>query len=281
MGLFLAGALLAGLPAPHGRLAAYDKKVRVAADYAHVYLQPDEGSPVVDTVERGSVLSLLYGGKMKRAWYYVCFKSEKTGNTKSGYVLDSEVELLFEPLQSILIQEDRESLRIEYPPRNFDEMPWGVTRKQVVESEGKPSSQTKAKGRDVLLYKQRVINLDCDVEFWFEANRLRQTRFLFAQGSPDKNDCLNNYRKVKDALIRRFGKPLEENMDWHDASCKDDFSAWGTAVARGDLELRSRWLTPKTEILATLAGENEEISLSVTYKALRLGEVAKFSQEDD
>jgi hypothetical protein len=268
------------LLAPSG-LRGYEKKLRVVTDYTHVYLQPDEGSPVVDTLERGAVLSLLYGGKMKKVWYYICFKSEKTGVTKSGYVIDSEVELLFDPVKTITIQEEQESLRVQYPPRKFDEMHWGSTKKQIVDSEGKPAAQTRVKGGDILAYKQKMFNLDCDIEYSFAANKLKQTRFSFANDSLDKNDYLDDYRKIKDALIRRFGKPVSENMNWRDNSCKEDFSAWGEAVGLGQLELTSRWLTPQTEILASLAGRDEKISLVVLFRGVQVRELARRNQGDD
>jgi len=274
LGLLLTWVLLGVLAAPSD-LAGYEKKLRVATDYAHVYLQPDEASPVVDTVGRGVVLSLLYGGKMKKVWYYICFKSVKSGNTKSGYILDSEVELLFDPLRTITIQEEQEGLRVQYPPRNFDEMNWGVSKKQVVESEGKPTSQTKARSGDTLVYGQKVINFDCDIEYCFATNKLHQTRFSFAGDSRDHSACLDDYRKVKDALIRRFGKPAEEKMDWRDSSSKEDFSSWATAVGLGQLELSSRWLTPKTEITARLAGGDGETSLIVLFTGRPLQDLAR------
>src|SRR4030067_3224756 len=119
-----------------GHLGAFEKTLRVASDAAHVYLQPDSSSTIIDTLERDHILSLLYSGKMKKTWYYVCFKSEKTGSTKSGYVLDSTVELLFDPLKTITIAEESENLRVSYAPRNFEEMHWGLSKKQVVELEG-------------------------------------------------------------------------------------------------------------------------------------------------
>jgi len=279
VGLILAGAFLGGLSAPP-ELAGAEKKLRVVADSTQVYLQPDPSSPVVDTVDRGVILSLLYGGKLKRVWYYISFKSEKSGNLKSGYILDSEVQLLFDPLLAVTIQE-QEGQRVEYPPRNFDEMHWGLTKKQVVEAEGKPTSQTKARDDEVLVYGQKVINFDCDIEYCFAANKLHQTRFRFAGDSGEGSASLEDYQRVKDALIRKFGKPVEENVDWRDAARQKDFSSWGAAVDAGELELSSRWLTPETEIVARLAGEDGASSLIVLYTGLRLRDMAGKSQEDD
>jgi len=262
-----------------GNLGAFDKKLRVASDYAHIYLQPDSSGPVIDTLERGHILSLLYSGKMKKAWYYVCFKSGKTGSTKSGYVLESTVELLFDPLRSITIMEESQDLHVSYAPRNFEEMQWGLSKKEVVELEGKPADQRKVKGLDVMRYQQRVINLDCAIDYFFAANKLSRTRFSFAGDYLDKNAYLQDYQKIKDALVQKFGRPLEEAMKWRDNSYKDDFSAWGEAVSLGHLELSSRWLTSQTEITANLSGAEDEILLTVEYAGLQLKELAMRSEE--
>jgi len=262
-----------------GHLGAFEKKLRVASDYTHVYLQPDSSSTVIDTLERGHILSLLYSGKMKKTWYYVCFKSEKTGSTKSGYVLESAVELLFDPLKTITIAEEREDFRVNYAPRNFEEMHWGLSKKQVVELEGKPADQRRVRGLEVMRYQQRIINLDCAIDYFFAANKLSRTRFSFAGDYLDKNAHLQDYQKVKDALVQKFGKPLEEAMNWRDTSYKDDFTSWGEAVSLGHLELSSRWLTLQTEITASLSGTDDEILLTVEYAGLQLKELAKKSEE--
>jgi hypothetical protein len=262
-----------------GHLGAFEKKLRVASDYTHIYLQPDGSSTVIDTLERGHILSLLYSGKMKKTWYYVCFKSEKTGSTKSGYVLDSAVEPLFDRLKTITIAEESEDLRVNYAPRNFEEMHWGLSKKQVVELEGKPSDQRRVKGLDVMRYQQRVINLDCAIDYFFAANKLSRTRFSFAGDYLDKNAYLQDYEKVKNALVQKFGRPLEEAMKWRDTSYKDDFTSWGEAVSLGHLEMSSRWLTSQTEITASLNGADDEILLTVEYAGLQLKELAKKSEE--
>jgi hypothetical protein len=263
-----------------GELAAVTKKLRVTADYARIYLRPDDASPVVGTLERGYILSLLYSGKMKKVWYYICYKSDKTGQTKSGYVLDSAVELLFDPLKTITIMEENENLHVNYTPRKFEEMKWGLSKKEILEMEGKPLAQSKLKGLDIMNYQQKLINLDCSIEYMFAANKLTRTRFMFTTEYLDKNAYLEDYQKIKDALVQKFGRPLQESMDWRDTTYKDDFRSWGEAVSLGQLELSARWLTPQTEIQALLSGRNEEIILTVEYSGLQLKELAKKSEEE-
>lgn len=259
---------------------SFDKKLRVVIDYAHVYLNPDEESPIIATIERGGVLSLLYSGKTKKSWYYVCFKSEKTGVTKSGYVADLAVEPLYDILKTITIKEEDERITQSLTPRKFDEMKWGATKKDVLESEGKPLNQEKIKGQDVMRYEQKVINLDCSIEYVFSSNRLHQTKFHFMNEHINKNSYLEDYQRIKEALAQRFGRPHEENMHWHDTSFKDDFSSWGEAVSLGQLELSSLWFTPQTQILATLSGRDDAIHLLVEYSWLQTKSVAKKSSQE-
>ena len=263
-----------------GEMVSFDKKLRVSADYARVYLQADDASAVIETLEQGHILSLLYSGKVRKTWYYVCFKSERSGQTKSGYVLDSAVELLFDPLKTVTIMEESESLRVNYAPRKFDEMTWGLSKKQILEMEGRPLAQRRTKGLDVMAYEQKLINLDCSIEYIFAANKLSRTRFSFTTEYLDKNAYLDDYQKIKKALVQKFGRPMEESMDWRDTTFKDDFEAWGEAVSLGHVELSSRWLTPQTEILAVLGGKDEEIILTVEYSGLRLKELARKNEED-
>jgi hypothetical protein len=123
--------------------------------------------------------------------------------------------------------------------------------------------------------------MDCAIEYIFAANKLSKTKFFFLNTYPeDKNAYLEDYRRIKDALVQKFGRPLEENMNWRDSSYRDDFANWGEAIILGHLALSSHWQTPKTEITASLSGSEEEVSLVVEYAALQAGELARKSQED-
>ncbi|GEM_PF-822061 len=275
--LFLTILVLSVWVAP-AVLESFEKKLRVVADYSHIFMKPDEESTVLDTIGRGTILSLLYSGKMKKVWYYVCYKSEKTGVTKSGYVLDSTVEPLYDVLKTVIIAEETEGTKVNYVPRKFEEMTWGQSKKQILESEGKPSDQERRRGLEIMRYQQKVINMDCTIEYMFTANKLVQTRFSFLNNSLDRNAYLKDYQVIKEALIQKFGKPLEENMNWRDSTYRDDFSSWGEAVRLGHLELSSHWQTPQTDILASLGRNRNDIALVVEYAALLRKEMALKNQ---
>lgn len=70
------------------------KKVRVIAEKANVYLEASEYSYLVETLEKGTILSLYGSGEIKGNWLNVFFKSEKWEGVVTGFIKASKVELL-------------------------------------------------------------------------------------------------------------------------------------------------------------------------------------------
>jgi len=64
--------------------AAQAKKLQVVADKADVHLNADRSSPVIETLDRGAVMTLASAIKSRTNWYYVFFTSARTGRTRSG-----------------------------------------------------------------------------------------------------------------------------------------------------------------------------------------------------
>lgn len=72
-------------------LLSQQKKLRVVDEKASIYLEPDEDSAVAESVEKGTILTLLSKDKIKELWYYVSFHSEDKYITISGFILASAV----------------------------------------------------------------------------------------------------------------------------------------------------------------------------------------------
>ncbi len=70
------------------------KEVRVTAQRALVYAEPDRTSARLEVVERGTVLTLFQQTKVKQVWYYVTFSSPRYGSRISGFIHESAVELV-------------------------------------------------------------------------------------------------------------------------------------------------------------------------------------------
>jgi hypothetical protein len=77
-------------------LLAQKDKMIVVAIRAGIYLDPDPESPIIETAQRGAILSLLSAEKIREDWYYVSFYSEEKFINFTGFVHASAVEMMYE-----------------------------------------------------------------------------------------------------------------------------------------------------------------------------------------
>lgn len=77
-------------------MLSQEKKLKVISEKASIYLTPEKGSPIIETIDKGAVLTLLSPEKIREFWYYVSFHSEEKFITLSGFVYSSKVEKMFE-----------------------------------------------------------------------------------------------------------------------------------------------------------------------------------------
>jgi hypothetical protein len=75
-------------------LASQENKLRVVGDRVNIYIDSNTSSPVIETAQKGDVLTLLSPNKQKNTWYYVSFFSGRRNMLVSGFVLDSSVEAI-------------------------------------------------------------------------------------------------------------------------------------------------------------------------------------------
>jgi len=270
---------LAMLSLSSGLLFSFNRKLRVVVDGAYVHLDPDRKSTVVATLKKGDLLTLGSERKFRKNWNYVYFTSERTGRTKSGYILDSFVEKLFAVTKVLTIQGGEEKAEDpEESKTHFRNTRWGMSKEQVLKIEGRPDHLENSEGLDIIQYPQKILNMDCLVGYVFAENRLAKAKYSFLGKQGDKNQYILEYQNIKDILIRKYGRPLSSKALWHDPLYKDDDSNWGLAVSQGHLELNSRWKDSETEILLRLSGGGNRLSLIVEYSGLEYKELAQKAQ---
>jgi hypothetical protein len=66
-------------------------KVVVIADSAHIYAEPNHNSYLIETVEKGTILTLFQKRKVRDDWYYIAFDSKERRGKVSGFIQDSVV----------------------------------------------------------------------------------------------------------------------------------------------------------------------------------------------
>jgi hypothetical protein len=242
-----------------GPLLSQSKKLRVTAETASIYLNPDEGSFVVATVKKGTIMTLRNARKFKRTWYQVLFLPEKSKTTKSGYIHDSSVEQLF-VVTKIEILQDGKGMK-----KHFRQAQWEMTQNQVLRLEGNPVVKEKSDGLDVMRYKENVKEMDCWVEYIFKEDKLIKANYIFLVDHEYKSLYFGDYKKVKEFLTEIHEQSPLTNVNWMNPTHKEDYSKWGLAVSLGHLEYSAIWNLPETEIVLRLFGKNNKVNLIVDY----------------
>ncbi len=240
-------------------LFSQDKKLRVTAETAIIYLKPDTYSSVVATVKEGTVLTLLNPRKTKRIWYRVYFVPKESGIGKSGYIQDSFVERLFvvTKIETIDSQEDSK--------KHFRKAHWGMTQEHVIRLEGNPAARENPGEFYVMRYWDSIKDMNCWIDYIFKDDKLVKARYIFLVKHDYKSQYFGDYKKAKDFLTEVHGQSPLTNINWLNPTYKEDYSNWGLAVSLGHLEYSAIWGAPETEIFLRLFGENNEVKLVAEY----------------
>ena len=258
-----------------GRLYSSSRKLEIVADKAYVHLDPDKKSAVVATLKKGTLVSLGSERKFRTNWNYVYFTSEKTGRTKSGYILDSLVRKLFEVTKKTTLQREGDDSGDRTEGKtNFRNTSWGMNKAQVVRLEGSPTLRENSEGLDIIQYPQKILDMDCMIGYVFADNKLAKAKYSFLANHADKKRYFDDYQKIRDILSQKYGKPETDRTLWHDKEHRNDPLNWGKALSLGHLEFNSHWLDSETEIQLRLYGKGNRVFLVVLYSGLQYVDLA-------
>ncbi|UCE42922.1 MAG: hypothetical protein JSV17_08230 [Candidatus Aminicenantes bacterium] len=259
-----------------GMLYSASRKLKVIVDKASVHLDPDKKSTVVAMLDMGTLVSLGSERKFRKNWNYVYFTSEKSGRIKSGYILDTLVEKLFEVTKKSTIQREGEKTGNQADSRkNFRNTRWGMDKAQVVRIEGYPNHRENSGGLDIIQYSQKILNMDCMIGYVFAYNKLAKAKYSFLAKYKDKNQYIHSFEKIKNILQQKYGKPKSEKVLWHDKRYQGDHSNWGLALSQGHLEFSSLWKDSETEVQLRVYGGRGRVFLVALYSGLEYMDLTK------
>jgi hypothetical protein len=236
---------------------SFAKRLEVIVDRANVHLDPDENSPIVETLGRGAILSLASALKSRVSWFYVYFTSGGTGATRSGYILDSLVQKLYDDLRVITISSGSEmAVERNDVSRYFSEKRWGISQEKIAEAEGTPDAMGKTEGSDVFGYQRKILGMDCKIEYVFVDNKLVMERFSFVKQYADVNKHIVDYQRLRNLLIQTHGEPQGDKVRWQGEPQKRDASVWAQALALGQVDFHADWKAKGAEISLALYRDN-------------------------
>lgn len=84
------------LSALNEKEATEAQKAQVIADTAEIFLEASQHSIVIDTISRGTTVTLFPSGKKNTKWLYISYLSKKRGSQVTGFVDSHRVEIIKE-----------------------------------------------------------------------------------------------------------------------------------------------------------------------------------------
>lgn len=160
---------------------------------------------------------------------------------------------------------------------NFDvrKVNWGMNQSEVKDTE---TLEPFLDVEDTVAYKATLNNHSCAVVYRFHNNELVSMDYNFDHTYSDDARFVNDFETLKDSLVKKYGKPSENNRYFTSEIYDDNISDWGMALSTGELSFFTTWLVNKTKILLALYGDNYEVSFSLSYISLEHEDIVN---EDD
>ena len=174
-----------------------------------------------------------------------------------------------EPMQDQITNEQKIKQEASSGSEKYDfrKTNWGMSKEQVKTTENKKPDHEE---ENALVYRVKIDGNDYFCGYSFLKDKLHNTGYVFAGKHTNRNLYIDDYKKLKEILIKKYGKPLTEGRTWDNDLYKDDKSEWGFAISLGHLSYGATWETSTTHISLGLNGDNYKINLLLAYDSKEL-----------
>ena len=154
---------------------------------------------------------------------------------------------------------------------DFRKTNWRMSKEQVKATE---KGEIAFEDEEEINYKVEINRSEFLCAYFFLEDKLYRSGYLLNETHTNENDYIDDYKNLKDILIKKYEKPAKDKIEWKNDSYKYDKIEWGLAISVGDLIYDTRWETNNTEITLRLSGDNYKIYLVLRYESKELKEWA-------
>ncbi|MCP4897635.1 MAG: hypothetical protein GY906_11740 [bacterium] len=148
---------------------------------------------------------------------------------------------------------------------DFRKTRWGMSQEQVIGAEGRPPDDRDNDDSEGMLFKDVVLGIECTIFYQFTDGKLTRAAYMFAEEHVNPNLYIQDYDRVKEVLVRKYGEPINSGEHWNQTLYKDNPEDYGRAVEVGHLSYVSNWIVPRTTINLILRGDNFEVNHGAVY----------------
>ena len=161
----------------------------------------------------------------------------------------------------------------ESNPTQFDfkRFMWGAALEEVVDFEGTYLASDKVKDDTVIIYRTTAVGLDVILGYYFCDDGLYQVVYSLDEEHTHGESYINDYEKFRDALTKKYGKPLFDRIKWNDNSMKEYYQenrkSQGDALTYGYCSYSTGYQTDRSLIAMSMNSDNYEISTTIVYRS--------------
>ena len=183
-------------------LFSQENKVRVTAETARIYVQPDTKSPTVETVKRGTLLYLFSTEKIKNDWYRVYFYSQKRRTTVVGYI---QISMVGAPgkLPEVIEEEKKPEEKIEEVIFDTPKRIEVITAKATIRA--RPDIESQIIQEIELKTELQAVG---KVGNWYKVNLLSDRRTVVLSGYTHQSFVKEIVRELREAPVVKKKKPI-------------------------------------------------------------------------
>ncbi len=161
----------------------------------------------------------------------------------------------------------RDVRKIDEGEFNFRKTTWGMSRDQVKASESDTPTEDRP---EVVTYTGEYGGIPSIIGYMFEGDKLVRAGYLMRSTSEDPESYVGDYEKVKENLIKEYGAPAEDKVDWGEGEELQYKDKPGAAVCGGKLAYSASWVKDGTVIKETLGGVEGKCRHGVMFESIEL-----------
>ncbi|MFA6290673.1 MAG: hypothetical protein WC637_02765 [Victivallales bacterium] len=166
---------------------------------------------------------------------------------------------------------------------NFRNTSWGMSLREVKSIES--STELMDERDDSLTYSGKLVGHEAFINYKFSGGTLDTGTYLIY--NEDDDEVVAAYFKLKEMLLKKYGKPDSINIEQKHPSGKlslDSRAEVVDAVTSGLVSLENTWKTPDTRIALTCkkdADKRRAVTIAIYVDKDMLKDDVKESFEDD
>ena len=166
--------------------------------------------------------------------------------------------------------------------KDFRNCKWGMTKNDVLKAEKLKASDLSYNEAQGMGSASSIASLSCQVLYIFAHDKLVRSKYYITESHSNNNLFVEqDYPKLKELLIKKYGPPVKEDTLWSNDLYKDSPQEWGMALVVGHLSFYCSWETEKTAIVLYLSGDNFKVNFGIEYSSKEWGGLEQQQTEDE